>query len=183
MVLNYLSTFLFILLQPKAARSTGTVSLLEPAVSIEEYDASNSKDSSVLECNDSSNWDERSIDSIDVKEELIPVATLNGSLKRPPPLQYMEHQNNKHARLEETNNFSSNISISMDPQETSDSGMSRASIKKDDLYDAFGKYVASLLRELGSPESLQAQQEITALIFTKLGSKSSSDKIKERQQD
>lgn len=37
-----------------------------------------------------------------------------------------------------------------------------------DMYEHFGKYVASVLRDLGPPSSWTLQQEITALMMTKL---------------
>lgn len=44
-------------------------------------------------------------------------------------------------------------------------------IKQDDMYDSFGKYIASLLRSMNNQsEAVKIQQEITSVVFKKMHS-------------
>lgn len=56
-----------------------------------------------------------------------------------------------------------------DQHDTTDSGVSA---RKTDVYDHFGRYISSLLREIGPPDSFLLQQEVTGLILARLREKS-----------
>jgi hypothetical protein len=44
----------------------------------------------------------------------------------------------------------------------------RATANKDDAYDHFGRYVASMLRTIGPPDAMMLQQQITIMLTNKM---------------